>query len=235
MDEVLAAAKSKPAESQQDDVASSPPTEDVEFDEADLSKSTPEISSQTDAEVDGESALETSDPVFESQKESQWAPRRDAQPHEAADDDEEEFQIRKAETEFEEMDLTPMVDVTFLLLIFFMITASFSLQKTIPTPVPDPDESSASQPIQQQEDILDKSIMIEIDNENRISLDDEPIPDPNMLPDRLQQIMSQDRKSEVLVTVGDQALQGTVVFVLDTANELNVSKIRLAASSGRDD
>ncbi len=32
------------------------------------------------------------------------------------------------------MDLTPMVDVTFLLLIFFMITASFSLQKTLEFP-----------------------------------------------------------------------------------------------------
>lgn len=49
-----------------------------------------------------------------------------------------------------ELDMTPMVDVTFLLLIFFMVTASFSLQKSIqmprqasqlpsPTPmVPDP-------------------------------------------------------------------------------------------------
>jgi len=30
-----------------------------------------------------------------------------------------------------EMDMTPMVDVTFLLLIFFMVTASFKLQKAI--------------------------------------------------------------------------------------------------------
>lgn len=33
-----------------------------------------------------------------------------------------------------EMDMTPMVDVTFLLLIFFMVTASFSVQKSIPMP-----------------------------------------------------------------------------------------------------
>src|SRR5688572_20269137 len=29
-----------------------------------------------------------------------------------------------------EMDMTPMVDVTFLLLIFFMVTASFTMQKS---------------------------------------------------------------------------------------------------------
>ena len=33
-----------------------------------------------------------------------------------------------------ELDMTPMVDVTFLLLIFFMVTASFSLQKSIEVP-----------------------------------------------------------------------------------------------------
>jgi biopolymer transport protein ExbD len=173
------------------------------------------------------------DLVFETARQSEWKPR--ASSSRSDDDDEPVFSVRKPETEFEEMDLTPMVDVTFLLLIFFMITASFSLQKIIPTPVPDPNESSASQPIQQQEDILDKSIMIEIDNENKISLDDEPIPDENMFPDRLQQAMSKDKKSEILVTVADKALQGTVVFVLDTANDLNVSKIRLAAKSGGDE
>jgi biopolymer transport protein ExbD len=35
-----------------------------------------------------------------------------------------------------EMDMTPMVDVTFLLLIFFMVTASFSLQKSLEVPTP---------------------------------------------------------------------------------------------------
>ncbi len=34
----------------------------------------------------------------------------------------------------DELDMTPMVDVTFLLLIFFMVTASFSLQKSIEMP-----------------------------------------------------------------------------------------------------
>lgn len=200
-----------------------------------------EAEPETDAEesfpddfaAESEDRFRSPDPVFETARQSEWKPRVDAS--HTDDDNEPVFAIRKAETEFEEMDLTPMVDVTFLLLIFFMITASFSLQKIIPTPVPDPNESSASQPIQQQEDILDKSIMIEIDNENKISLDDEPIPDENMFPDRLQQVMSRDKKSEILVTVADKALQGTVVFVLDTANELNVSKIRLAARSGGDD
>ncbi len=42
----------------------------------------------------------------------------------------------------EDMDMTPMVDVTFLLLIFFMITASFALQRSFQVPVPENDQVS---------------------------------------------------------------------------------------------
>lgn len=41
-----------------------------------------------------------------------------------------------------DVDMTPMVDVTFLLLIFFMITAAFSLQKSFELPAPKEDQPS---------------------------------------------------------------------------------------------
>ncbi|MFG0255318.1 MAG: ExbD/TolR family protein [Rhodopirellula sp. JB053] len=41
-----------------------------------------------------------------------------------------------------EPDMTPMVDVTFLLLIFFMVTASFSMQKSIAMPRQQSDRAS---------------------------------------------------------------------------------------------
>jgi len=50
------------------------------------------------------------------------------------DDDQEDWNPPRREREEEELDMTPMVDVTFLLLIFFMVTASFSLQKSIEMP-----------------------------------------------------------------------------------------------------
>lgn len=63
----------------------------------------------------------------------------------------------------EEMDLTPMVDVTFLLLIFFMITAAFALQKSIEVP-PVQDEEAA--PNQTVDDLEKDSIVIRIDGDN---------------------------------------------------------------------
>ena len=62
----------------------------------------------------------------------------------------------------DEVDLTPMVDVTFLLLIFFMITAAFAVQKAISVP-PVNDEAAASQTLDQLEQ---DSIVIRVDGDN---------------------------------------------------------------------
>ena len=42
----------------------------------------------------------------------------------------------------DDMDMTPMVDVTFLLLIFFMITSAFQMQKSFEVPTPSMDQAS---------------------------------------------------------------------------------------------
>lgn len=60
-----------------------------------------------------------------------------------------------------EMDMTPMVDVTFLLLIFFMVTASFAVQKSIAMPRQQSDAPS-SQPVEQPQDELDQ-VTVQID------------------------------------------------------------------------
>ncbi|MFG0255926.1 MAG: ExbD/TolR family protein [Rhodopirellula sp. JB053] len=52
-----------------------------------------------------------------------------------------------------ELDMTPMVDVTFLLLIFFMVTASFSLQKSIQMPRQNSDLPSMSNVEEETEEL----------------------------------------------------------------------------------
>ena len=59
------------------------------------------------------------------------------------------MRMSKGKREEEEMDMTPMVDVTFLLLIFFMVTAAFSVQKVIEVPAPQEQEASTNAPAQQ--------------------------------------------------------------------------------------
>ncbi|MEM8733656.1 MAG: biopolymer transporter ExbD [Planctomycetota bacterium] len=67
--------------------------------------------------------------------------------------------------EGEDMDMTPMVDVTFLLLIFFMITASFSVQKSIQRPAQKRDDPSVNTVQQEQEDNPD-IVTVQVDEFN---------------------------------------------------------------------
>lgn len=61
-------------------------------------------------------------------------------------DEIEEIEFPKKELPTDDMDMTPMVDVTFLLLIFFMITASFSSEKAFEEPPPLPTDAVSVQP-----------------------------------------------------------------------------------------
>ena len=63
----------------------------------------------------------------------------------------------------DELDMTPMVDVTFLLLIFFMVTASFTLQKSIQQPPAAADAPSAN-PVDEEEEVDYVEVLIDQNN-----------------------------------------------------------------------
>ena len=141
-------------------------------------------------------------------------------------EDDDEYELRKSRLDDEEMDLTPMVDVTFLLLIFFMITASFSTQKAIEIPVPDPDEEgAAAQPT--IEEIMQESVLVEIDADNTVTVDYEAISDISELEDLLRTKI-EEGKNELMVKAEKEALHETVVFVFDTGTEVGMQKLRQA-------
>jgi biopolymer transport protein ExbD/DNA-directed RNA polymerase subunit RPC12/RpoP len=70
----------------------------------------------------------------------------------ATSDEDDDVLPAKMKADDSELDMTPMVDVTFLLLIFFMITAAFSLQKSIESPRQESDKPSMNvEPIETEE------------------------------------------------------------------------------------
>ena len=145
------------------------------------------------------------------------------------EDDDEGLVLRKADTEFDDMDLTPMVDVTFLLLIFFMITASFSIQKSIRVPPPDPDKEGRSLQVPEQ-DLEKVSIEITVDEKNAIFVDDELLSDPSGLADAIQSKMRTEQKFELLLTQDPRSLHETTIIVIDAANEAQIRKIQIVTS-----
>lgn len=83
-----------------------------------------------------------------------------ATPDPREEHDEDEPLFRGAARDETEMDMTPMVDVTFLLLIFFMVTAAFQLQKSIEVPNEKSDEASSA-PIEPEDP--PPSVTVQID------------------------------------------------------------------------
>ena len=150
------------------------------------------------------------------------------------EDEAKPVQFRRKRLNDDEMDLTPMVDVTFQLLIFFMVSASFSLQKSIEVPTPDPDSKGASQQVKTLDDLQGTSIVVKIDAGNAIWLDDEPLSDSRRLADTLRDKMRREQKTELLINANSQSLHRTVIAVIDAANEIGVQKIRMSSSKKTD-
>jgi biopolymer transport protein ExbD len=155
---------------------------------------------------------------------------RDEEPLEDTDDD-EGFRLSRDRPVEEELDLTAMVDVVFQLLIFFMVTASFSLTKSIEMPTPDQDKQGAAQAMQPLEDMQDTSVIVEIDDRDAVLVDDEPLANIEKLADALRDRMRKEQKSELVVTAAANATHRTVVAVIDAANEVGMQRIRMTAPS----
>ncbi len=144
------------------------------------------------------------------------------------------FGFQRARYFADDLDLTPMVDVTFLLLIFFMITASFSMQKTIHLPAPSPDQKGASQSLSLEE-LEDDTVFVRIDQENQITVEDEPVADRKQLAEVLSQARLSTQRNEVAIDAHPDALHESVVLAIDAANEAGMQRIRLVSRTGADE
>ena len=133
-------------------------------------------------------------------------------------------------TEDEGLDMTPMVDVTFLLLIFFMVTAAFSLQMSLEIPPPDPDEAAETQ--REPELDTDDSIIILISKDNTIWVDDREAPSEQDLLIKLREALDGGsgggRASSLLVMADRECRHEVVVQALDAGNAEGMEDIRLA-------
>lgn len=150
----------------------------------------------------------------------------------SSEGDVESIGLKRRPRDTEDMDLTPMVDMVFLLLIFFMITASLQLQKSLEMPAPNPDQSGAQQSLFTPEQLEQTSIRITIDADNRVLVEDEPVAGPEQILERLKMQMRTTQRYELVVAADPAAFHETVVSVIDAAQAAGMEKIRMIGSAG---
>jgi len=130
------------------------------------------------------------------------------------------MRFRKPKEEEPRLGITPLIDVVFLLLIFFMVTSHFNVASGIPIRLP--------KVAQKAYDRNDHKIMIVIDREGRTYLKGEKIELKDLGP-RLQNIVGKEGLIHLLLQADKDVKHGMVVHVMDLAKRAGVSSIIIAA------
>ena len=138
------------------------------------------------------------------------------------EEDDEDFVVQHKEPQLEEMDLTPMVDVTFLLLIFFMITASFNLQKRVEMPPALSDQNSVATSVPPEESATVEAI---IDATNQITIEDAPGETFDELVSMLNNARSGSESAELKLLIDPESTHEKRILVADAAAKAGFVKI----------
>ena len=119
-----------------------------------------------------------------------------------------------------EINITPLVDMVFLLLIFFMLTSSFIILPGIKINLP---ESVTA------EVIKEKNLIITINSDNIIYLNDKPVT-PSELTNFLQDTVKSGKQKPLLIKADKNTQLGIVVRIWDICRNVGVSQINIATT-----
>ena len=119
-----------------------------------------------------------------------------------------------------EIDLTPMLDVVFIMLIFFIVVASFIKEAGVE--VNRPDDNQPDDP----EDSI--SIVVEVASDNQIWMENRRV-DIRAVRANIQRLLAEDPEAPVTIKVEKGAEAGIVVDVADAARESGVAAVNWAS------
>ena len=182
------------------------------------------------SEVDGPSqSSRLALPVVESRG---WDGDMDAE-----DEDEADLSLSRGGPEtVEELDLAPMVDVAFQLVLFFMVTATTVLYKTLEIPKPSNEQApTAVAQGRSLADLQDDNILVEIDAAGALKIDREPAPSSmEAIVERLRTSREKTNRKSILLSADYATKHKDTVVVIDAAHEIgmNIVIARPAAPQG---
>lgn len=125
------------------------------------------------------------------------------------------------------LDLTPLIDVVFQLIIFFMLSSTFVVQSSIQVELP---ESEGTRTLEQK----DLSLTISLEpggpgGGGLIYVNQDPIATWEALAERLSDERAQRDNPLLLIRSDDQAPSGRIVRVLGIARSVGIERYGFAA------
>jgi biopolymer transport protein ExbD len=119
-----------------------------------------------------------------------------------------------------EINLTPMLDVTFILLIFFIVTASFVKEAGIEVNKP---PAATAEPKERA------NILIAIDQHNQVWIN-RRIVDTRAVRANVERLMAENPQGSVVIQADEKSENGVFVKVMDQARLAGAQNIAVAAA-----
>jgi biopolymer transport protein ExbD len=115
--------------------------------------------------------------------------------------------------------LTPMLDVVFIMLIFFIVTASFIKEAGIDVNRPD-----AATAFKQE----DAAILIAISGNDEIWIDRREV-DPRAVRGNIERLHAENPKGSIVIQADEESTNEMLVIVMEAAKHAGVSNIAIAS------
>lgn len=131
---------------------------------------------------------------------------------------------RRAQKKTIDVDMAPLIDMTFILLIFFLVTTSFVKETGIDIKRP----VAASAKIKKKANIL-----IGITKDGRIFFDKREI-DPRAVEPNVERALAENPDSSVIIVADERSETGVVIKVMDACKLAGAKNIALAAKTPTD-
>lgn len=128
-----------------------------------------------------------------------------------------------------DVSLTPLIDVVFLLLIFFMVTTTFNQHANLRVELPEASNAVQSNEENKIEVIIDKNGQYYIDGTSLLDQQS------RTLVTALGKIVQSKKSKKILIRADAQAPHQSVVSVMDAAGKLGLTQVAIATSSGQNE
>jgi biopolymer transport protein ExbD len=129
------------------------------------------------------------------------------------------MQFRRPRREDARIDITPLVDMVFLLLIFFMLSTTFIVTPGIKVNLP---QSSAEKVTQEKNEVE-----VVITEDNKVFVENMLL-DRGELEHRLAAVARRDPQTLVIIKADAKSLHGKVVEVMDIAKQSGLNRLAIA-------
>lgn len=188
-----------------------------------------------DLEIPGEDDSLIALPVGKGEEDENEGEEEEYDPQEE-DEAIAEFTLTRGSAEtVEELDLAAMVDVAFQLVLFFLVTATTVLYKSLEVPKPNPDSPAAAAAqghSRSLDELKDDYILVEIDPAGLMKIDREPVrADMAGLIERLRDAREKTGRKAMLLSADFATPHRNAVLAYDAANEIGLG-IAIARPSG---